>query len=234
MARYYKLVTNRFTIGECWRLAKDLPEFWTYLKMRFMLPPLPQEMGQGRPDSLDIVDTTQVPTHVRRHIDPIVQQFEQLGFYHAFYYTIPMIGRQEGYVSACLGRDTRMAAAATYARQRTEIVEMEHACCSIATQLRDGRIIATSNVQPTLDPPPTVESIKLPGQNAASLLARHSQRLESVEVNSIAPIATVNELQDFSLHMNQIEIDDFIRRGVYALMSDAEVAAVKAKSAGNF
>lgn len=234
MTRYYKLVTNRLAISECWRMAKDIPEFWTYLKMRFLMPPLPQETALGRPDTLPLMSADQVPPRARRKIDPIVAELESHGFFQAFHYTMPVLGPQEGFVSACLGRDTRMAAAAIYARQRSEVIEMEQVHCTIASRLRDGKCITTSNVQPTLNSPPNVESTKLPGQSVAAVVSRHLDRLGSLPNSEILPIANANELAAFSLHMNQVEIDDFIRRGIYAPMSDAEVTVMQAKARGNF
>ena len=202
--------------------------------MRFLMPPLPQDMAQGRPDTLDIVDQQQIPAHVRRHTDPIIAQLESLGFIHTFYYTVPVLGPQEGYVSACLGRDSRMVAAATYVRQRTAVVEMEQLYCALATQLNDGRIISTSNIMPTLNTPPNVEAVKLPGQAPEAVVSQHKQRIDQLQPAEIRPITTPNELAAFSLRMNQVEIDDFIQRGLYTLMSDAEVTAMRTQSLGTF
>jgi hypothetical protein len=141
-----------------------------------------------------------------------------------FYYTIPMLGAQEGYVLALLGQDPRVAAATVYARQRNDVVEFEQTTCSFATERSDGNVLSTVNSKRTFNAPPGVIPQNYPGISSEQLLEHHQQRIASLPLSQTRPLTNDQELDLFSLKMNQVEIDDFIRRGLYEPLADDEVA----------
>lgn len=217
---FYKTRMNRLTFGELWRMSPGPLTFLIASGMK-LFGKLPEgDLGVCRLDSLERLDGSEIPDRVHESWSKWIDACEAEGIGLQFYYTVPFVGFDvEAYAAAMLGEGGLVAAQALYARQK----DAEKTVLALFTRLADGRELVTSSKRRELEIPPGTDVVRLPRGTPSQVVARHLERVRSVE--GAVPVRP-GHLDRLILEYTNRETDFHIDRGVYVPMPEAEVASI--------
>jgi len=98
------------------------------------------------------------------------------------------------------------------------------------SELNDETVLGTTNKKAEFTPPKQSVIQRRVGANAKELWALHQQRLSELNPNipakTIVGLDQVAAFEDKTLHRSY---EDKVRRGIWVEMTEAEVAALRAK-----
>lgn len=171
-----------------------------------------------------------VPAHVRRQLDPWIEQAFDSGFAPGLYYTLPMLGRQEAFGIVLLGAEGCVLALFLYARIRIRVTDDEGdtytdeqlAEASLLSVLPDDALLVTETRRSEFDPLPRHDVQSLEDADWPALLAAHQRRLDLHDRSTLRRFTTA-DLPAFVLHLNQQEIDSRAAQGVYQQMTREDI-----------
>jgi hypothetical protein len=232
---FYQLQLNRLRFRELWRGTTLWQASWIKL-----LAPFGHHAGPTIPVPrvlrLILLAPEDLPPHVHQEFQPWLTQAADNRFTTAFFYTLPMLGRQEAYSAVLLGAEGTLLASFLYARVRLRIpndetdddtngensYDEEMFEASLLTVLSDGKLLITSTRSAELDPLPGHELQTWEDADWPTLLAAHQRRL-APRVPAELRLISAAELPDLLLRWNQQETDHHIARGVYQRMSREDI-----------
>jgi len=177
-----------------------------------------------------------LPPHARQELQPWLAQAAESGFATEFFYTLPMLGRQEAFSAVLSAAEGTLLASFLYARVRLRIpgddadddsagedfCDEEIFEASLLSTLSDGRLLITGTRSAELDPLPGHELQSYEDADWPTLLAAHQRRLGPRIRTELRPVSAV-ELPGLLLQWNQQEMDHHVARGVYQRMSREDI-----------
>lgn len=193
-----------------------------------------------RVQRLVFLNQEDLPPHACQELQPWMTQAVADGFSLEFFYTLPMLGRQEAFSAVLRGREGGVLASLMYARVRLRVSGdededghagdegVDESCdeemfeASLLTRLADGRLLVTTTRAAELDPLPGHELQTCADADWPTLLAAHLRRLAPQSPSAWQAVSAA-ELPELLLRWNQQEIDHHAARGVYQQMTREDI-----------
>ncbi len=220
---FFKTVATKVTFRELWwNTRPNLLTFAIGSLFKILHVPLPAPFGFA-PESLALVDPSELPPGPRDALSGVLQQCAKLGFTPRFAELLPCVGDAEGYAVILSNREGTMLASANCARyiRRIEV----HV--SFASLLNNGRRLTITNAPRRLLTPPGVDARYHAGASVEDLLRAH--RLRLLEIGDGWPVALNDAgLRQYVRDIEQQSLEFQEGRGVWARMTVAEVDRVRA------
>ncbi len=225
---FYRIRLSRLRLRELRRGAS----LWQACLLKYLAPlgwydeaiiPVP------RAERLIPLTWNDLPRHVQRQMEPWRRQAADSGFAAEFLYTLPMLGRQEGFGLALCDTAGLIVVSLQYARIRIRLAPDEEPFSDeelfevvLTTVLPDNRLLVTQRHIAELDPPPNREVRVLEDGEWPELLAMHQGRMEAWDRAGLQRVK-VADLPAVLLQWNHQEVDYHVARGVYQRMTRADI-----------
>lgn len=225
---FYRIRLSRLRLRELRRGAS----LWQACLLKYLAPigwydeaiiPVP------RAERLIPLTWNDLPSHVQRQMEPWRRQAADSGFAAEFLYTLPMLGRQEGFGLALCDAAGLIVVSLLYARIRIRLAPDEDPFSdeelfevALTTVLPDNRLLVTQRHIAELDPPPNQEVRVFEEGEWPELLAMHQRRMEAPDRAGLQRVKAA-DLPALLLQWNHQEVDYHLARGVYQRMTRADI-----------
>ena len=226
--KYYKTDSRKISFIEYWHLTRKgfLLAWWNKIIGKQMK--LARGIPEPQPFYSRIIPADAVPAEIRHRLDHGISDLRQAGFDQFWYYSTKqsLIGGT-AYAVQGLHTSRQILAKVIYVFYKTR----ERFSISLFSGFPDGIVLATTNKKRDFTPPSAHLVQRQIGADAQSLLARHQRKMFKLTTTTKPPLA-FNSLADVAAFEDELLIqsyDDKIRRGVWIEMTEAEVAALRAK-----
>jgi hypothetical protein len=226
--KYYKTDSRRISFREYWHLSRKRGFLIAWLnKILGRRLNLTTGIPEPQPFRDKIVERESLSPLMLERFDQARADFQRLGFNEFWLFRSP-ISLTGGISCALLALHPAKTTTGKviYAAFRTR----EQQVVTFQSELSDGTILSTTNKRRDFDPPPDAIVERYIGESAAGLWERHQKKLETLQPhNPPVRLADFSQLAAFEDKLIQRSFDDKIRRGIWVEMTDAEVAALRAK-----
>ena len=206
MSGYLRVDMTRLSFAEAWRWGGlrhvVVLAVWKLLGIRRFAPQLvPDSSGITRIDSGDAGEDQ------RRALSPILEEVRGSGFEVLFWYKVENRGSGDSVAVAVLHESGRAMGIVTHVvtglRRRESV--------GLVSRRGNGTFLATSNARTAFDPPPEIVALRLPGRPAPEVCRAHRERLQGVDVVSIATA----DVEPLIVELQTLAREAAIRRGLY-------------------
>ncbi len=219
--RYIKVNSTKLSFAEYWRMSPGIVSFIIVSALKALRVRISLAEGIPYPDELLVMERIHIPPYALEKMAPIYDACLGLGFDEGFWYTIPSLGRQEGYGAAMRSADGEVAASILYSQTSTDAGLEVVSGLGFHTRFSDDRLYATANIKEQLSAPPNCIGFAMPKGNPQQVLEKHRHRIGNMSRTPIERIQA-NGLHGYILRINQEEADYHLARGVYEFLSRPE------------
>lgn len=224
---YFRLEGRKIRFPEYWRiLGGNLVHFPIAAGARLLGISL--DFGAvGRVDRLHVCDPGELPVFAKDAFEPLVSRCQRLGFRSPFFYRAVGIGIAQGFGAALLsGNGCTVSSLITSRAEQKGKVTAETFVVFLSAR-DDRHFTVTSNGRRKFDPDPDLAVEHLPGASVEDLWRRHEVRVSAGPRTAWTP----EEIPALVAKLERRSIDVLAERGVYVLMSPAEVEAMRRRYA---
>ena len=219
--RYIKVNSLKISYGEYWRLSPGPITFIFVAIARALGIRMHLASGIPYPDELVHIERNEMSLRADEQMMPQHRACTDLGFTHGFWYTVPLLGDQEGYAAVLLGPDSETVAHVIYSRVTTNEVTEEKAATVFVSRFDDGQLWGTTDQKRELDSPPNFIGSYNPRVSVKKLFDTHRDRVAKRRESSVSRIAR-DGLHQFVIDLSQEETDFHLKRGVYEFLDRDE------------
>jgi hypothetical protein len=220
---YYHADTTRMTLRELWRLSSTWPGFLTgCVNKAFGIRP-PVRWAIRHDLTIRALHAEEVPAPTLRVLEPLVEEFEQLGARLAFYQTTPTVGKLEGYSAVLTPPEHNAVIMVVWAKAQISRRGKTSFGCAVTSQLQDGAFFTTTNLPPRFNKPPEFGVLRLRGADPTELARRHQQAL----AERGSPAILIHDEEKTKSLLRAVKIRNFewqMARGVYVPLTAEEQA----------
>jgi len=218
---YYVYKTAALTFGELWRLSPTTLGFVIVAGMKCTGTSLPSQNAIAADSTLRLWEDEVQPVAMQR-LMPAMDANREMGFEHAFYYTVPCLGMNLICAAAETSSDRQTIAVHVYARTEVPPVIDERCQSAFLSTMHDGTLLATSNGKRELIGPSHIFAEHYFQMPTPELYARHEERLK----NSTSQANRIESTDDVQAVLQKNEGENFrfhLDRGFYVEASKAEL-----------
>jgi len=225
--KYYKTDSRKISFREYWHISRKGFLFGWLNKILGRRLNLITGIAGPQPFRDKLMARESLPPLMMERFDRATEELRRLGFDQFWIFGAKDsltggIGR--GLLALHAAKTT--TAKVIYASFRTR----ETQTTTLQSGLADGTVLATTNKKQDFNSRAGVLIERRVGAPASVLWERHQQKLEALRTSNPPGIfADFGAVADFEDALIQKTYDDRIRRGVWVEMTEAEVAALRAK-----
>ncbi len=223
---YYQPITTKISLREYWRMSKGWGELILGVIFKFLRIRLPLSFAFADTRHFQRITPEQLSQRAREIIKPLADQALKLDLQYAFSYWLQTVGTIEGAAAAFLPKDGRCFLLIVYVRTWNNVTIDEKTVFAFVSCLTDGNVLATAGAKGDLDTPPHILGEALPGKSMRDVYERHVERLNV----TTSQIVAANSAEQLDPLLRNYEEENFafnVNRGVYAPVSDVEVARLQ-------
>lgn len=228
--RYFKPNHLRLSWCECWHMFSWRNRIGAAVLKLFRIPlPLTQGFPSDEDDWKNSVAESGLPNWARRRLAGPLAELVAAGF-HSPRFVMPknlLAPNLYSANAALLHQEAEMWALVIVTLGMAVKPHSENLVVVISSVLGPGISIVTTNAPRSFDPPPGNEIVRRLGATVQSLVTEHRQRLERTRQHRpITPVRTPDELVRVKAENYRRLKETMLARGVWVIMTDAEVATL--------
>lgn len=223
MGIYFRAETTRLSFVELWRMSSSFRVFLTACMNKVFHVKTPASWAIRHDDSIAMLEANKVPTHARRMLEPLINDFQQLGARLAFYHTLQTTKNLANYSVVLLPFEQNAVISCVWTRARITRPGREHAVCGLTSKLQDGTFLSTTNGRSPFDKPPGFKSVRWRRATPAELMRRHEEALAESSSWAI-PVRNEQDAISILLEAKCRRFEWMTSRGVYVPLTPVEEA----------
>jgi hypothetical protein len=226
--KYYRTDSRKISLGEYWNISRGGRFLFAAL---YKLLGIPLKLTEGIPEPSQIrdrlIEAGTIPRNISDKLNSGILEFRELGFDQFWFYTLKdslMIGSTYGVQALHSSHLAVGKILFVSLRNRERLV------LAFLSRFDDGTILATTDKKPDFRTLPKYIVQRFPGAGARRLWELHQKKQAALSV-SASPLTFANfeQTASFDDETSRASYEDKIRRGIWVEMTDAEVAALRAK-----
>jgi hypothetical protein len=188
---------------------------------------LPAGIPEPQPLRDRLIDGNTIPRNISERLNSVIPEFRELGFDQFWFHTLKdVLMIASGYGVQALHSSHLVIGQILFVSYKAR----ERFALAFVSRFSDGTILATTDTKPNFRPLPNYIVQRFPGAGARRLWELH-QKKQAALSTSAAPLTFANFEQTaaFADEASRASFEDRIRRGIWVEMTEAEVAALRAK-----
>jgi hypothetical protein len=217
---YLKVDSTRLSLAEYWRWKPGAP-FALLAAAKLLRWHLPQNVLVPAVPSLAVVDPASRPAGLVSALTDAVTACEARGRMVAFWYTVPAAGAFVGLAAALVSSDDLSVALAVGSQSTSGAYR--NVVLGLASRLRNGRYLSTASGRPLFNPPPEVDTRRLPGRSYLQVVDAHDGRVRERR-DEVMPCG---DAQAIILELQRLQLRANVARGVYVPATALDLERVK-------
>jgi hypothetical protein len=226
--KYYRTDSRKISLGEYWNISRGGRFLFAAL---YKLLGIPLKLTEGIPEPQPLrdrlIEAGTIPPAIFSQLNSGIRDFQQLGFDQFWFYTLKnslTSGSSYGVLSLHSSHHTLGKIIYVSIKAHTTLV------LALMSELGDGTVFATSNKKQDFNQSPQYIAQRAPGAGAARLWELHQMKLEGLSrTRPPKKFTDFDQVAAFDDRFLRLSYDDKIRRGIWVEMTEAEVAALRAK-----
>src|SRR5882724_2095592 len=226
--KYYKTDSRKISFVEYWHLSRK--GFWLGWLNKLIGKQMNFIRGIPGPEPLAsrIITADAVPAEIRQRLDHGISDLRQAGFDQFWYYTAKLsLTGGVSYAVEGLHSSRQIVAKVIYVIFKTR----ESFVTALISGFPDGTLLAPTIKKRDFTPPRKHVVQRQPGAGAPALLELHQRALAKLASRKAPQVfnnlEAVAAFEDIFLRESY---EDKIKRGIWVEMTEAEVAALRAKT----
>jgi len=227
--KYYKTDSRKISFREYWHISPK--GFWVAWlnKIRGIQMNFSRGMAEPQPLKTRMIESASIPREILEKLNSEVGDLQKIGFTQFWYWSNKhSLTGGVGYAAIGLHPSGQILAKVIYVYLKTR----ERQVIALVSGFADGTTLSTTNKKREFNPPPRHTVQRKVGAGAEQLFKMHQQKLaESSRTEKVLTLAGLDDMAAFEDKFIQQGYDDKIKRGIWVEMSDAEVAALRARPA---
>ena len=207
-------------------MSKGWGEFIVAVVFKCLRIRLPMSFAFADTGHFQTISPNQLSDRARQSIKPVADEALALDLDYAFSYWLQTVGTIEGAAAAFLAKDGRTFLLIVYVKNWTNVNVDEKLVYAFVSRLSNGNAIVTAGSKGDLDAPEHILGEAHPGKPMTEVFDRHLTRIG--EAN--AQVIEAHSAEQLEPMLREYEEENFafnIERGVYAPVSDGEVARLQ-------
>jgi hypothetical protein len=226
--KYYRADSRKISVGEYWNMTRGA-RFPLAVLFKVLRIPLKLPAGIPEPQPLRdrLIDGNTIPRNISERLNSVIPEFRELGFDQFWFHTLKdVLMIASGYGVQALHSSHLVIGQILFVSYKAR----ERFALAFVSRFSDGTILATTDTKPNFRPLPNYIVQRFPGAGARRLWELH-QKKQAALSTSAAPLTFANFEQTaaFADEASRASFEDRIRRGIWVEMTEAEVAALRAK-----
>jgi hypothetical protein len=230
---YFRTDTTRLTFGELWRISSRLPVFLRACVNKVFGLRAPVRWAVRHELTIRALHTEEVPGAALAVLEPLIEEFQQLGARLAFYHATPAVGNLEGYAAVLLPPEHNFFIVVVWARSQISRWGNETSGCGVTSQLQNGSFFTTTNLPRKFNKPPASRVLRLRGATPTELAERHQEAVAESGLSAIL-IHSEEQLKSILEEIKRRNFEWHLGRGVYLPLTGEELARLGLPVADDF
>jgi hypothetical protein len=173
-------------------------------------------------DEIRALQAEEVPDAALTRLQPLVDEFEQIGARLAFYQAARATGNLEGYSAVLLPSEQNAVIVAAWSRTQTRGRGKERAGCAMTSLLENGTCFCTSNQPALFNSPPQLTIRRWNGATPTEL-ARQHQRAKARSNSPVTLVPDAERAKKVLLELKRSIFEWNVSRGVWVPLTPEEL-----------
>jgi len=229
---YFRTDITRLTFVELWRISSRPRVFLTGCVHKLLALRTPVRSAVGHDDEIHALQAEEVPDAVLGLLQPLVEEFQQIGARLAFYQMARAVGNLEGYSAVLLAMENNAVIVGAWSRAQVRGSRSERAGCLITSQLEDGNYFCSSN-QPALFHVPPQFRVRRSRDATPTELARQHQHALAESDSAAIPIEDGEAARKVLLAVKCRIFEWNVSRGVWVPLTSEELDRLRISVSDN-